>query len=78
MLAQNYAKALYELGSKKEHVPLLRQMLARRGHLALMPSILSEYQKLALADERMALHTKDSIERRRTRTLLELYRKLVA
>jgi hypothetical protein len=78
MIATDYAKALYELGGKKEHLAPLKKMLERRGHTRLMPSILAEYQKLALHDERLARHKEETPERRRTRELLELYRKLTA
>lgn len=78
MIATDYAKALYELGGKKEHLAPLVSVLKRRGHERLMPNILAEYQKLALKDERLAKHKEESPERRRTRELLELYRKLTA
>lgn len=78
MIAQDYAKALYELGGKPEHLAPLRSVLERRGHLRLMPGILAEYQKLALRDERLAGHKRETPERKRTRELLELYRTLTA
>ena len=78
MIAADYAKALYELGSKKEHLAPLKKILERRGHLSLLPGILAEYQKLALYHNRLKAHKEETPERRRTRTLLELYRTLSA
>lgn len=78
MIATDYAKALYELGGKPEHLAPLKSILERRGHVRLMPNILAEYQKLVLHDERLSKHKEDSPERRRTRELLELYRTLTA
>jgi hypothetical protein len=78
MLAKNYAKALYELGGKAEHLAPLKKVLEHRGHARLMPGIAAEYQKLVLGAERLAKHKEDTPERRRTRNLLELYRKLTA
>ncbi len=78
MIAHDYAKALYELGGKPEYLVPLKSVLERRGHMRLMPSILAQFQKLALHDERLAKHKEETPERRRTRELLELYRKLTA
>jgi hypothetical protein len=78
MLATDYAKALYVLGGKKEHLAPLKAILARRGHTRLMPGILAEYQKLILRDERLAKHKAESPKQAQTRHLLELYRKLTA
>jgi hypothetical protein len=78
MIATDYAKALYELGGKEEHLAPLKSMLERRGHQKLLPNILAEYEKLSLTKERLALHRHETPERRRTRELLELYRKLTA
>ena len=78
MIATDYAKALYELGGKKEHLAPLAAILNRRGHTRLMPNILAEYEKLVLHDERIARHKEETPERRRTRELLELYRTLTA
>lgn len=76
MLATYYAKTLYELGGKSEHLGPLRVVLARRGHMRLLPGILAEYQKLELGAKRLAAHKAQTKERVRTRTLLELYRRL--
>ena len=73
MIATDYAKALYQLGDRAK-LTNLREALRRRGHEKLMPQIYTEYQKLILKDKRMALHTKTTPERERTRTLLDLYK----
>ena len=78
MKASDYAHALYELGGKKEHLSGLKKVLARRGHTKLLPSIFSEYKKIVLYKERLEAHKADTPQRRRTRTLLELYRALVS
>ncbi|MDO8664819.1 MAG: hypothetical protein Q7K44_04750 [Candidatus Liptonbacteria bacterium] len=80
-ISTQYAKALYELVSKNskegnKYLKNLRQALEHRGHVKLLPQIFSEYKKLALANERKELHKKITPENERTRTLLELYRKL--
>lgn len=78
-----YARALFELSEAdpKEggaYVRNLRAVLARRGHEKLMPQVFAEYQKLELARERSRMHASITPERERTRTLLELYRTLLA
>jgi hypothetical protein len=78
MLARDYATALHELGGKKEHLAPLKSILERRGHQKLLPRILAEYEKLELGAARLGVHKEETPERRRTRTLLELYRTLVA
>lgn len=75
MIAQDYAKALFEL--EKPSLPRLREALMRRGHLKLMPRIFAEYQKLLLQKERHKVHAKITPERERTRMLLELYKKMI-
>ncbi len=80
-IAAQYARALYELAKKNEkeggtYLKNLRQALERRGHIKLLPQIFSEFQKLATASERAELHKKITPEGERTRTLLELYRRL--
>jgi len=82
-IASQYAKALYELVGKndkegKTYLKNLRQTLERRGHVKLLPQIFSEFKKLALANERAELHKKITPEGERTRTLLGLYKRLVA
>ncbi|HEV7449528.1 MAG TPA: hypothetical protein VGP13_03255 [Candidatus Paceibacterota bacterium] len=78
MLAADYAKALYELGGKKEQLASLQKVLERRGHAKLLPNIAAEYKKLLLRDERLAKHKQETPKQAQTRNLLELYRKLTA
>jgi len=82
-IASQYAKALYELVDKNEkeggtYLKNLRQALERRGHIKLLPQIFSEFQKLETASGRAELHKKITPEGEQTRTLLELYKRLVA
>ncbi|HEX8994033.1 MAG TPA: hypothetical protein VF803_02145 [Candidatus Paceibacterota bacterium] len=77
-----YAHALFELSAKEPergetYVRNLVSTLKRRGHSKLLPRIFAEYQKLALKKERVALHTRVTPEKERTRILLELYRTLL-
>ncbi|MBI4085124.1 MAG: hypothetical protein HY432_01280 [Candidatus Liptonbacteria bacterium] len=81
-IATQYAKALYSLLEKnekdgKKYLKNLRQALERRGQLKLLPQIFSEFQKLVTARERAELHKKVTPESERTKTLLELYGKLI-
>jgi hypothetical protein len=78
MKAEDYAKALYQLGGKPAHLKGLKEALARRKQLKLLPRILSEYQKLELRAARLATQKKVKPEEERTRVLLELYRTLIA
>lgn len=78
LLAAQYAKALKSLTgehsrSAEKILGGLREALKRRGHLSLLPRIFAEYEKLELREARVP---KDSPERTRTRTLLQLYRHL--
>jgi len=75
-LATQYARALYTL--KTPDLNRVREALARRGHLKLLPRIWSELQKLQLHDERARRYNSVTPEQERTRVLLELYRKLIA
>lgn len=80
-LERSYARALYEVVSKdeakgKEHLANLKEALKRRGHEKLFPKIFSEYEQLALKEERSNIQTSVSPEQERTRVLLELYQKL--
>ena len=50
MLAQNYAHALYE--SKVASTESLVRVLKTKGHLALLPAILAEYEKLLESKKR--------------------------
>jgi len=81
-IAASYARALYELVAqdpRKGSVYLknLRASLTRRGHLKLLPNIVSEYQKLHIAKERAARNSAVTPEKERTRILLGLYKKLI-
>ena len=81
--AGSYAKALHDVSSKDEskaaqYLKNLRVTLERRGHLKLMPAILSEYEKLDLAVARSKSRSTVTAESERTRALLELYRRLIA
>ncbi len=80
-LAGTYARALYDAVAKDaarggEYLKSLREALARRGHQKLFPKIFSEYQALALKEERSKVHSKITPEQEQTRILLELYRKM--
>ncbi|MES2202769.1 MAG: hypothetical protein V4474_00350 [Patescibacteria group bacterium] len=75
-LAAQYAKALAEVD--KPTMASLRAALERRGHSKLLPRIFAEYEKLQLQKERRVKQQTPSKEQERTRTLLELYKKLVA
>jgi hypothetical protein len=79
--AAAYAKALYELDKKnfsKAYFTNLHKALESRGHGKLLPAILSEYEKLELAEARSKARSTITPESERNRTLLELYRRLVA
>lgn len=77
MIAADYAKALYALKPKAEHLQGLKALLKRRGHQKLLPRIYSEYCKLELAAERRKRAAEVTPEAERTRVLLELYRTLI-
>ena len=82
-ISTQYAKALHSLIEENEregktYLKNLRQTLERRGHIKLLPQIFSEYKKLVTSRERAKLHNKITPESERTRTLLELYRKMTA
>jgi hypothetical protein len=75
-----YAQALNrsDLSQPKKVLEALNRSLKRRGHEKLLPRIFSEYQKLVLHKERLEMHNATTPESERTRTLVSLYRKLVA
>ncbi|HVU80049.1 MAG TPA: hypothetical protein VHD37_01660 [Candidatus Paceibacterota bacterium] len=79
-LEEMYAHALQgtEASDSKKVLEALKATLRARGHEKLLPRIYSSYQKLVLGKARMEMHKRVTPERERTRTLLELYRKLVA
>ncbi len=77
-IAAQYAKALYESqGQDQARLKNLRETLKRRGHEKLLPSIFSEYERLAEKHERLEGYKKTTPEKERTRVLLELYQKLI-
>ncbi len=75
MIEADYAKALYALGDKAS-MPAFLVTLKRHRHQKLLSKIFSEYQKLILQGQRLAMHKKVTPEQEQTRVLLELYRKL--
>ncbi len=77
MKAAEYAQAIYDAGEKVS-VKHVREALARRGHIKLMPQIYREYEKLLLRRDRLEKHQKITPTQERTRILLELYKKLIA
>ena len=81
-LAQTYARALFDLvssngGKADEYLKNVSEALHRRGHQRLLPQIFSAYRTLELQKERTKVHNTVTPEKERTRTLLELYRKLI-
>lgn len=76
MTAKEYAQAIYEMGDRAD-IKKIRAALERRRHERMMPRIFAEYQKLLLANKKLATHKKITPHKERTRTLLELYQKLV-
>ena len=81
-IAVVYAKALREASrsdaNPKTLLTNLHAALERRGHQKLLPAILTEYEKLELAEERSKKRSTITPESERNRTLLELYRRLVS
>ncbi len=78
-ISSQYAKALYQ--SQAPDVRLIKnffELLKRRGHQKLAPSILNEYKKLVLQKERTLMHAHTTPQQEETRVLLQLYRRLVA
>lgn len=80
--ATDYAKALYQAAHEQPQmgtklIKNLRALLERRGHVALMPRILSEYEKLATKEKRRVRYETVTPEQERTRVLLDLYRTLI-
>lgn len=81
-IAASYARALHQLvsqspGKSSTYIANLRASLAKRGHLKLLPKIVSEYQKLDVADVRAARNSAVTPLKERTRILLGLYKKLI-
>jgi F0F1-type ATP synthase delta subunit len=82
-IAEQYARALFELVEKNpkegpQYLKNLAHALERRGHCKLLPSVLSAYETITLAAHRAKLHRRITPAQERTRTLLQLYKKLVA
>jgi F0F1-type ATP synthase delta subunit len=82
-LSDQYAKALYDVaekhpGNAADHVRNLRASLAKRGHEKLLPRILTAYEHLHASAKRKARVAAITPEERRTRTLVELYKKLIS
>ncbi|MEK7612945.1 MAG: hypothetical protein AAB449_02250 [Patescibacteria group bacterium] len=81
ILEQQYAQALHKARSSQgpatELFANLAAALKRRGHMQLLPRIVSAYQKIAAQETRLEEYTKVTPERERTRVLVELYTKLV-
>jgi hypothetical protein len=79
--ATAYAKAIFETDKSKlskTYFVNLRKALESRGHQKLLPAIVSEYEKLELAAHRSKMRSTSTPESERNRTLLELYRRLIA
>lgn len=83
--ARSYARALYgvvnakrrDATERKQIFKRLTEVLRSRGHLALLPRIAAEYGRLEVGAERAKRYKKITLQMERTRTLLELYRKLI-
>ena len=81
-LADQYAKALHELAAKNPagfsaYVKNMRAALQKRGHEKLLPRILKAYENLDASNGRQARLRAITPQMRRTRTLVELYKKLI-
>lgn len=81
-LAGDYARALFALIQEHPrkggvYIKNLKIALARRGHEKLLPRILKEYERLVLREERSQEALKMNAKNERTRTLIELYQKLI-
>jgi F0F1-type ATP synthase delta subunit len=78
-----YAHALRALlkehpADGKKYLTKLREVLARHGHEKLLPRIVRAYEALLEKEERFARYDTISPAEARTRTLVELYRTLIA
>ena len=74
-IATQYAKALISVD--KPVVSALKEVLKKRGHEKLLPTIFREFEKLQLREKRLIEQKKITPELERKRILLELYQKLV-
>lgn len=82
-LASSYAKALFSLIEQNPkggtlYLANLNKVLKHRGHEKLLPRVFSEYRTLELKQKRNEMHKHVTPEQEQTRTLLELYRTLIA
>jgi F0F1-type ATP synthase delta subunit len=82
-LAYQYAKALHELigedGTEgKTYLENLKAALEKRGHEKLLPQILTEFENLEIAANRVAAAKAQTKEKEQTRVLFELYKKLTS
>lgn len=82
-LSESYARALFEVIEKdpkeaKKYINNLAESLKTRGHMKLLPQILSSFENLELKKERSASQKKVTPTQEQTRVLLELYRKLIS
>lgn len=79
-LAEQYATALRALIKEQGESPALitglTGALTRRGHEKLLPQIVDAYEKLQIAEERLAQFTTATPAREERRVLYELYRML--
>jgi hypothetical protein len=80
--ATQYAHALHDLaeanpGEAVAYLERLREVLASRGHVSLLPRIYTEYVHLLQHKARLKLHREITPEQERTRQLVELYRRLI-
>jgi len=81
--ASQYAHALFSLVAEKpsegsRYLKNISAVLEHRGHSKILPQIFAAYQTLELRKGRAAERAVVSPEQERTRTLLELYRKLLS
>jgi hypothetical protein len=81
-LADQYAKALHELVSEHPdrsdaYLVNLRQSLKRRDHEKLLPRIFEAYKIIESGQARRTRVSQTTPETRRTRMLVELYKKLL-
>lgn len=82
-IADQYAKALYDValknpGNAEAYGKNLYAALRKRGHEKLLPRILKSYEHLEMNTARKMNRARVTPEQRRTRTLVELYKKLIS
>lgn len=81
-IATQYARALHQAvrsnpDQSRTYLANLRQALKRRGHEKLLPNILRAYEHLDASEARRKRLSVITPEMRRTRMLVELYKKLI-